>query len=513
MASLARSFKPSAAYLSPRPRPAMPGRTLSNSSELSVASNSSAAHADDAADVPVSSAPGTPAHATRTVDDEHRALACKKSPDNSSITSPRSADSRPIAIELPNIKKLAAAPVYTPPEPLSVRGDLPGGYFPMHEDPKGYRIHRPHPFHQDAAFSRHRLHQSDSVAMHAERKDLAASMAQASMPVSSYLAPGFHDSPLPMGKYYPSNYEQHQRTKAKTQPRLTVADSLAASVKPDVLSPKHASQLSPGETPEVESRRKMQQYQRDMIAQAAMALGGSSNVVSKSSLSAMSLKDIWLAAPSVHKPLSPRLHPLGSPATPDTRLTRYDQLALLRAAGVEAGPSPLLSCLSKGLERLIARRLAWASVHFGVLHPQQAGALPMRSAVDLVAALVYDIDEAFDRKQVATLVALDVQGTFDTVLRNRSARIRYQDTVTDSSPLQCGLPQGSPVSPILFLLYMESIYRLGDAQGRFGYADDIAILCVGNSLDETSAESSHHVRELVSWGAAYGIAFDPENQK
>ncbi|XP_044714695.1 reverse transcriptase (RNA-dependent DNA polymerase) domain-containing protein [Hirsutella rhossiliensis] len=178
---------------------------------------------------------------------------------------------------------------------------------------------------------------------------------------------------------------------------------------------------------------------------------------------------------------------------------------------------------------------SWASVHFGVLHPQQAGALPKRSAVDLVAALIHDIEEAFACKQVATLVTLDIQGAFDTVLRNRlilrlreqgwppnlarwvgsfmqdrSARIRYQDIATNSSPLQCGLPQGSPVSPILFLLYTEPIYRLGSSKGRFGYADDTAILCVGDSLDETSAEASHHVRELVSWGAANGISFDPE---
>ncbi|RKK13944.1 hypothetical protein BFJ66_g18214, partial [Fusarium oxysporum f. sp. cepae] len=39
-------------------------------------------------------------------------------------------------------------------------------------------------------------------------------------------------------------------------------------------------------------------------------------------------------------------------------------------------PISLLSCLGKGLERLIARRLAWAAVHYSVLHPQQAGALP-----------------------------------------------------------------------------------------------------------------------------------------
>ncbi|KAF4336512.1 endonuclease reverse transcriptase, partial [Fusarium beomiforme] len=158
-----------------------------------------------------------------------------------------------------------------------------------------------------------------------------------------------------------------------------------------------------------------------------------------------------------------------------------------------------------------------------------------RSATDLVAALVHDIEEAFARKKVATLVTMDIQGAFNTVLRNRlilrlreqgwpehlarwtgsfmddrSACVRYQDTITPLSPLQCGLPQGSPVSPILFLLYTEPIYRLSNPQGRFGYADDTAILCVGDTVEETAAAASRSVEEMVRWGAANGVSFDPK---
>ncbi|RKK08478.1 hypothetical protein BFJ66_g17778 [Fusarium oxysporum f. sp. cepae] len=93
---------------------------------------------------------------------------------------------------------------------------------------------------------------------------------------------------------------------------------------------------------------------------------------------------------------------------------------------------------------------------------------------------------------------------------DRSACVRYQDTITPLSPLQCGLPQGSPVSPILFLLYTEPIYRLSNPQGRFGYADDTAILCVGDTVEETSAAASRSVEEMVRWGAANGVSFDPK---
>uniref|UniRef100_A0A0D2XRS8 Reverse transcriptase domain-containing protein n=1 Tax=Fusarium oxysporum (strain Fo5176) TaxID=660025 RepID=A0A0D2XRS8_FUSOF len=128
---------------------------------------------------------------------------------------------------------------------------------------------------------------------------------------------------------------------------------------------------------------------------------------------------------------------------------------------------------------------------------------------------------------------MDIQGAFDTVSRNRlvlrlreqgwpdhlarwagsfisgrSARVRYQDTLTPSSPLQYGLPQASPVSPILFLLYTEPIYRLGNPQGRFGYADDIAILSIGDTGDETTAMASGAIDEMVCWGATNGVSFD-----
>lgn len=136
---------------------------------------------------------------------------------------------------------------------------------------------------------------------------------------------------------------------------------------------------------------------------------------------------------------------------------------------------------------------------------------------------------------VATVVTLDAEGAFDTVLQNRlilrlrqqgwppnvarwagslmhdrSASVRYQDITTTSSPLPCGLPQGSPASPILYLLYTEPIYRLRNPKGRFGYADDTAILCVGNTLEETARKASRHVRELVEWGTENAITFDPK---
>jgi hypothetical protein len=66
------------------------------------------------------------------------------------------------------------------------------------------------------------------------------------------------------------------------------------------------------------------------------------------------------------------------------------------------------------------------------------------------------------------------------------------------------------MSPILFLLYTEPIYRLGDAQGRSGYADDVATLCFVDSAESTAAEATRKIDELAAWGAVNGMAFDPD---
>lgn len=53
--------------------------------------------------------------------------------------------------------------------------------------------------------------------------------------------------------------------------------------------------------------------------------------------------------------------------------------------------------------------------------------------------------------------------------------MRLGHSLSHETPLVCGLPQGSPASPILIILYIEPILRLGDQKLKFSYGDDVAI--------------------------------------
>lgn len=194
-------------------------------------------------------------------------------------------------------------------------------------------------------------------------------------------------------------------------------------------------------------------------------------------------------------------------------------------------PIALLSCLGKGLERLQARRIAYLALQTRILAEDQCGAISKRSATDLTTALASDVEEAWADKKVAGVVTVDVKGAFDGILHGRlarrlleqgwppevvgwvrsfcagrQARIRLDGYTSAPFPLQCGLPQGSPVSPILFLLYMAPLIRL--TGGRFGYADDAAILKTASSMEGCHRALQDAVDLTLRWGLENGVRFD-----
>ena len=218
-------------------------------------------------------------------------------------------------------------------------------------------------------------------------------------------------------------------------------------------------------------------------------------------------------------------------------------------------PIALLSCLSKGLERLIARRLARIAIQHKVLSSQHFGALPKRGAVDLVAALVHDIETALASGKTASLLTMDIQGAFNMVqadrlwtkliqqgwppniadwarsfASDRKVRIRFEDHTTELYSIPGGVPQGSPASPMLFMLYTEGLYRLGNPRGTFGFADDVAHLAVSSSLVQNilmlqvalPRNSSHGVKTTAlnsiwrnpnfSTSLGNGILVDPQSE-
>jgi hypothetical protein len=142
-----------------------------------------------------------------------------------------------------------------------------------------------------------------------------SAMSYSNAQLTSYFPTGYSDNQLPMGKYYPTNYENRQRSQNSTPASGSSSEELKSVT--SATSPQPANS-------DAELRRKvqLQQYQRDMIAQVSLAANqiigssaqGRSSVprTSKNSLQVPSGRDARFTL-SLHNPSAPRLHPLGSP--------------------------------------------------------------------------------------------------------------------------------------------------------------------------------------------------------
>ncbi|RFU23660.1 hypothetical protein B7463_g12678, partial [Scytalidium lignicola] len=201
-------------------------------------------------------------------------------------STPNKKRSKPIAIELPS-RSAGAASSYTP---LSARGDLQGGYFPNHEEHRS--SYRPHPFGDNHGKLINRG-STPSSPLYTSSVESSPTLGPTS---PSALSSSFINSPaapssstMPFGKYHPSNY--------KVAPTKASTSSSATAPPPELSLPLAAKKNNKTHNQNRNSdvKRKLQQYQREMIEQAKLASAVSSGEAS---------------AP---KPVSPRLLPLGSP--------------------------------------------------------------------------------------------------------------------------------------------------------------------------------------------------------
>ena len=198
----------------------------------------------------------------------------------------------------------------------------------------------------------------------------------------------------------------------------------------------------------------------------------------------------------------------------------------------------LLNCLGKVSERIVANRLSTfaSDTTRGLLHPSQMGGRKQRSAVDAALLLTDFVEGAKARHQKASVALLDIKGAFDHVsktkllkimdnlqlpekvktwtqsfLENRQLQLTFNGQIEELSPVKTGVPQGSPVSPILFLIYVSGLAKdtaLDSNSTLISYIDDIAIATKSTSWKKNSNTLQKAVHSLTRRGEQQAIQFD-----
>jgi len=165
------------------------------------------------------------------------------------------------------------------------------------------------------------------------------------------------------------------------------------------------------------------------------------------------------------------------------------------------------------VEKVAATELSRLCKEKKLLYPGQFGYRKQRSAIDAVAKLIYTTEKAWEKKEHLGALFLDVKGAFDYVAKNRllsrmkelnipSYLIKWTNSFLSKRRVQLvidgftcpnrdiitGVPQGSPVSPILFIIYLSGVFNSIEARipeiTALSFADDIALLAPGKTIKE-----------------------------
>jgi len=201
-------------------------------------------------------------------------------------------------------------------------------------------------------------------------------------------------------------------------------------------------------------------------------------------------------------------------------------------------PISLLSTLGKVLEAVVAERISNLVETHGLLPANHFGARKQRSAEQALVLLQEQIYEAWRGKKVLSLVSFDVKGAYngvhkgrllkrlgargippklvawiDSFCSNRTATLVVNGEASQKQALpQAGLPQGSPLSPILFLFFNADLVqqKIMATGGSLAFVDDYTVWVVGENAAANRPGIEGIISRAMAWERQSGATFEGE---
>ena len=187
-------------------------------------------------------------------------------------------------------------------------------------------------------------------------------------------------------------------------------------------------------------------------------------------------------------------------------------------------PISVLSVFSKITKKLMHNRLYKFLEKFELLYLLQFGFRENHSTTHALLSLTESIKHSIDNWKSGCGIFLDLQKAFDTVnhdilikklehygirgnvldwfrsyLQGRFQYVSVNSHSSDLLPISCGVPQGSVLGPLLFLIYVNDLPNISKVLQFYLFADDTSIYFESDNLLTLQKVVNQELRKVRKW--------------
>ena len=200
-------------------------------------------------------------------------------------------------------------------------------------------------------------------------------------------------------------------------------------------------------------------------------------------------------------------------------------------------PISVLPSFSKVFEKIVHNRLSSYLKSNEILKHNQFGFRQNHSTYMAIQDMYNRISESIDNHNCCIGIFLDLAKAFDTVnhkillknlghygirglalqwfvdyLSNRKQYVCYNDASSSLKDITCGVPQGSILGPLLFIIYMNDIMHCSSLLHFILFADDTNLFYSCKSLSDLITITNHELIKVSQWFRANKLSLNVKKQ-